>query len=183
MLISQRSVRNAAAGAVGAAALAGAMLFGGDATAQAAPAPTPGTSFATFGPHGGPGIVPERPGGGWGHGGGRGHGGGMGHGGWGHGGMVTAAGVTAAAWVTAAGVAAAMAAMGPRRRLGPAAAGATLAGAAWLGPRRLGPLALAIGHGVELVVVSHSPRTGGASLDYGQSLGWPPHVEGETVST
>ena len=39
MLISQRSVRSAAAGAVGAAALAGAMLFGGDAAAQAAPHP------------------------------------------------------------------------------------------------------------------------------------------------
>jgi hypothetical protein len=89
MLISQRSVRNAAAGAVGAAAVTGAMLFGGDAVAQAAPAPTQGTSFAAFGPHGGPGgpgIVPERPGGGWGHGGGHGGGWGRGHGGWGHGG-------------------------------------------------------------------------------------------------
>ncbi|BBZ37017.1 hypothetical protein [Mycobacterium conspicuum] len=82
MLISQRSIRKAATGAVGAAAVAGAMFFGGDATAQAAPAPNPGTSFATFGPHGGPGgpsIIPARPGGGWGPGG-HGHGGGRGRG-------------------------------------------------------------------------------------------------------
>jgi hypothetical protein len=90
MLISQRSVRKAAASAVGATAVAGALFFGGDAVAQAAPAPTPGTSFATFGPHGGPGgpgLVPERPGGGWGHGpGGFGHPGpgGFGRGGFGH---------------------------------------------------------------------------------------------------
>lgn len=88
MLISQRWVRNATAGALGAAAVAGAMLFGGDATAQAAP--VPGASFATVGLHGGPGgIVPERLGG-FGHGG-FGHGGfghrGLGRGGFGRGGM------------------------------------------------------------------------------------------------
>jgi hypothetical protein len=84
-MISLRSMRGAAAGAVGAGAVAGAMLFGGIPAAQAAPAPAP-TSFDTAGPHGGaplsPGLLPERPG--WGHGGG-GHGG-WGHGGWGHGG-------------------------------------------------------------------------------------------------
>src|ERR1700727_1434913 len=78
MTISMRSIRGAAAGGVGAAAVAGAMLFGGTPAAHAAPAPTPGTSFAEFGPHrpGGPGIAPT-----WG---GRGFGG---HGGWGHGGF------------------------------------------------------------------------------------------------
>ncbi|HWF29965.1 MAG TPA: hypothetical protein VG327_16625 [Mycobacterium sp.] len=85
-MISLRSTRNAAAGAVGAGALAGAMLFGGMPAAQAAPAPAPVTSFETAGPHGGaplgPGVIPARPGGG---GGGGGHGGG-GHGGWGGGG-------------------------------------------------------------------------------------------------
>ena len=49
MLISLRSARKAAAGAVGAGALTGAMLFGGAAAAQAAPAPAPATTFATFG--------------------------------------------------------------------------------------------------------------------------------------
>jgi hypothetical protein len=93
MLISTRAVRRVAAGAVGAGALTGAMLFGGAAAAQAAPAPAPATSFAAFGPHGGPGFIPERPGGrgfggggghgGWGRGGGWGHGGGFGHRGWG----------------------------------------------------------------------------------------------------
>ncbi|WP_445162439.1 hypothetical protein ACTXG5_03870 [Mycobacterium sp. Dal123C01] len=77
-----RSIRGAAAGAVGASAVAGAMLFGGIPAAQAAPAPAPATSFETVGPHGGaplgPGLLPDRPG--WGHGGG-------GHGGWGHGGF------------------------------------------------------------------------------------------------
>jgi len=101
MMFSLRSVRVAAAGAVGAGALTGAMLFTGIPAAAAAPAPT--TSFATFGPHGvpeSPGILPDRPGGGghgWGGGGhggiGRGWGGGHGgfgrgwggRGGWGHG--------------------------------------------------------------------------------------------------
>jgi hypothetical protein len=94
---SLRSIRGAAAGAVGAGAVAGAMLFGGMPVAQAAPpAPAPATSFETVGPHGGaplgPGLLPDRPGGhGWGGGhGGWGHGGfgrgGWGHGGWGHGG-------------------------------------------------------------------------------------------------
>ena len=109
MLSSLRSVRTAAAGAVGVGALAGAMLFGGAPAAQAAPAPAPATSFATFGP-GGPGMVPEHSGGGWGggghagghswgHGGGHvtkslswgggrgGHVGGFGRGGYGHGGF------------------------------------------------------------------------------------------------
>lgn len=85
MMVSVRSMRNAAAGAAGAGALAAAMLFGGVPAAQAAPAPTPATSFETAGPHGGvslgPGVIPARPGGG---GGGGGHGGG-GHGGWGGG--------------------------------------------------------------------------------------------------
>jgi hypothetical protein len=89
MTISLRSIRGAAVGTVGAAAVAGAMLFGGTPAAQAAPAPTPGTSFATVGPHGPAGgdILPARPGGGhgWG-GGGHGWGGGPGRGGWGHGG-------------------------------------------------------------------------------------------------
>ena len=91
-MISPRSVRKAAAGAVGAGAIAGAMLFGAIPEAQAAPAPMHGTSFAVAGPHGSDGI-PTRGGRGWG--GGRGHGGwghggwgrgGWGHGGWGHGG-------------------------------------------------------------------------------------------------
>ncbi len=79
MTISMRTIRGAAAGTVGAAAVAGAMLFGGTPAANAAPAPTPGTSFAEFGPHG-PGIAPT-----WGgHGFGGGHGGfGGGHGGFG----------------------------------------------------------------------------------------------------
>jgi len=97
-MISLRSARNAAAGAVGAGALAGAMLFGGTPAAQAAPAPAPTTGFAVAGPHG-PDIIPDRGGwggggrgGDWGRGGGGrggwggGHGGGWGHGGWGRGG-------------------------------------------------------------------------------------------------
>ena len=85
MTVSLRAMRNAAAGAVGAGALAGAMVFGSIPAAQAAPPPAPVTSFDAAGPHGGaplgPGVIPARPGGG--HGGG-GHGGG-GHGGWGPG--------------------------------------------------------------------------------------------------
>lgn len=84
MTISTRSLRGAAAGAVGATAVAGALLFGGAPAAQAAPAPT--TGFAVAGPHGGPGIIPDRPGWGGGHGGGWGGRGGWGRGGWGHGG-------------------------------------------------------------------------------------------------
>jgi len=84
-MISRRSVYNAAAGAVGAGALAGAMLFCSAPAAQAAPGPTVGTSFAMNGPHG-----PGGPGGPHGPGGGPGPGGhGVGHGGWdrgGHGG-------------------------------------------------------------------------------------------------
>ncbi|MEB4208961.1 hypothetical protein [Mycobacterium sp. 94-17] len=87
MMISSRSLRGAAAGVIGAGAVTGALLFGGAPVAQAAPGPAAGTSFAVAGPHGGPGMFPDRPGwghGGWGHGGwGRG---GLGHGGWGHGG-------------------------------------------------------------------------------------------------
>jgi hypothetical protein len=91
MTISLRSVRNVAAGAVGAGALAGAMLFGGVPVAQAAPPPAAGTSIAMAGPHGGAPGVPLRGGHGWGGGGGRGgdwgHGGDWGRGGdWGHGG-------------------------------------------------------------------------------------------------
>ena len=85
MSIALSSARRAAASAVGATAVAGAMLFGGTPIAQAAP-PGPGTSFEMSGPHGAPGF-PLRPGGG-GHGGGGGwggHGGGWGGhgGGWG----------------------------------------------------------------------------------------------------
>jgi len=95
-MISSRSLRGAAASALGAGAVAGALFFGGAPVAQAAPAPVPAapvTSFDTVGPHGGPGLIPERPGGGGGHGwgggghGGFGRGGGFGgHGGWGRGG-------------------------------------------------------------------------------------------------
>src|SRR3984957_9903352 len=53
-----RSIRGAAAGAVGASAVAGAMLFGGIPAAQAAPAPAPATSFETVGPHGGAPLGP-----------------------------------------------------------------------------------------------------------------------------
>src|SRR6516164_9093134 len=81
MLTSLSSVRSAAIGAVGAGALTGAMLFGGTPIAQAAPAPTPGTTFDMAGPHGAP-DVPLRPGGG---GGGHGGGGHWDHGGWGPG--------------------------------------------------------------------------------------------------
>jgi hypothetical protein len=115
MFISMRSIRGAAAGAVGAGALTGAMLFGSIPAAEAAPAPAPATSFAIAGPHGvsdipqAPAISPTRwgnggggyghggygrggygrggyGGGGWGRGGGFGGPGGWGHGGWGHGG-------------------------------------------------------------------------------------------------
>jgi len=90
-MISSRSLRGAAASALGAGAVAGALFFGGAPVAQAAPAPAaPVTGFDTVGPHGGPGLLPERPGGGGGHGwGGGGHGGGWGGhggGGWGRGG-------------------------------------------------------------------------------------------------
>jgi hypothetical protein len=97
MTISLRSVRNAAAAAIGTGALAAAILFGGAPVAQAASPPAPGTSIAIAGLYGAPGI-PTRGGhggggrghggDGWGHGGGGwGHGGGgWGHGGWGRGG-------------------------------------------------------------------------------------------------
>ena len=87
MTISLRSVRNVAAGAVGAGALAGAMLFGGAPVAQAAPPPAAGTSIAMAGPHGAPGVPLRGGHGGWGHGGdgGWGHGGDWGRGGWGWG--------------------------------------------------------------------------------------------------
>jgi hypothetical protein len=80
MSISLTRAGRLAAGAVGASAVAGAMLFGGTPIAQAAPPLGPDTSFQMSGPHG----VPLRPGGG---GGGGGHGGGGHGGGWGgHGG-------------------------------------------------------------------------------------------------
>ena len=88
MFISMRSIRGAAAGAVGAGALAGAMLFGSIPAAEAAP--TPATNVAIAGPRGvsdipqAPVISPTRWGNGGG-GGGYGHGG-YGRGGWGHGG-------------------------------------------------------------------------------------------------
>ena len=79
-MISPRSLRGAAAGVIGAGAVAGALFFGGAPMAQAAPAPAPTTSFASAGPHSGPGFIPARPGGrGWG-----GHDG-RGNGNWGHG--------------------------------------------------------------------------------------------------
>ncbi|WP_156747133.1 hypothetical protein [Mycobacterium sp. E2462] len=53
MTISTRALRGAAASAMGAGAVAGALLFGGAPAAQAAPAPT--TGIAVAGPHGGPG--------------------------------------------------------------------------------------------------------------------------------
>src|SRR5689334_9013628 len=85
-MISRRSLRGAAAGAMGAGAVAGALLFGGAPMAQAAPAPAPTTSFASAGPHSGPGFIPDRPGGrGWGGHDGRGHGN-WGHGNWSRGG-------------------------------------------------------------------------------------------------
>ena len=107
MFISMRSIRGAAAGAMGAGALSGAMLFGAIPEADAAPAPAPATSFAIAGHtgiadiHQAPAMSPPRWGhggggggfghggfgrGGWGHGGGGGGRGGWGHGGWGNGG-------------------------------------------------------------------------------------------------
>ena len=83
MTISVRRVRNAAAGAVGAGALAGAMVFGGAPVAQAAPPPASGTSIAMAGLDGAAGV-PLRGGHGWGHGD-WGHGD-FGRGDWGHGG-------------------------------------------------------------------------------------------------
>lgn len=89
MTISLCSLRGAAVGAVGASAVAAALLLGGSPAAQAAPAPGFDTSFTTAGPHGapgGPGIIPDRPGGGHGGHGWGGHGwGGGGHPGWGSG--------------------------------------------------------------------------------------------------
>jgi hypothetical protein len=86
MSISLTSAGRVAAGAVGASAVASALLFGGTPIAQAAPPPGPGTSFEMSGPHG---VAPLSPGGGGGGhgpgGGGGGHGGGWGGhgGGWG----------------------------------------------------------------------------------------------------
>ena len=59
MSISLTSAGRRAAGALGASAVAGAMLFGGTPIAQAAPA-APGTTFEMSGPHGAPGF-PLRP--------------------------------------------------------------------------------------------------------------------------
>jgi hypothetical protein len=97
MLISMRSIRGAAAGAMGAGALTGVMLFGAIPEADAAPVPAPATNFAVSGfqagPQTGPGgmsEIPQSPAFSptrWGHGGGGGFGhGGFGRGGWGHGG-------------------------------------------------------------------------------------------------
>lgn len=93
MLISMRSIRGAAAGAMGAGALTGVMLFGAIPEADAAPAPAPATNFAVSGFQAGPGgisDIPQSPAFSptrWGHGGGGGFGhGGFGRGGWGHGG-------------------------------------------------------------------------------------------------
>jgi hypothetical protein len=87
MLVSLRSVRVAATGALGAGALSSALLFGAAPMAQAAP-PGPVTTVAPLpvqGPHGGP-VLPDRPGHGWGGHGWGGHGPGfgrgIGHGGW-----------------------------------------------------------------------------------------------------
>jgi hypothetical protein len=92
MSISLSSARRLAAGAVGASAVAGAMLFGATPAANAAPAPAPqSVGFA----HVAPAAWHPEPvrGGGFGHrGGGFGRGGGWGHrgggfgrgGGWGH---------------------------------------------------------------------------------------------------
>jgi hypothetical protein len=80
-MISRRSARKAAAGAMGTGALTAALLFGAAPVAQAAP-PTPVINGPAH-------VIPDRPGGGHGGGGhgGGGHGwGGGGHGGWGHGG-------------------------------------------------------------------------------------------------
>lgn len=92
-MISSPSLRGAATGVLGAGALAAALVFGGAPVAQAAPAPSPSTSFTSAGPQSGPGFIPDRPGGrGWDGHDGRGNGNGnWGHGngnqgGWGHGG-------------------------------------------------------------------------------------------------
>jgi len=87
-MISSRSLRGAAAGVIGAGAVAGALLIGGAPAAQAAPAPAATTSFASAGPQSGPGLIPDRPGGrGWGGHDGRGNGNwGHGNGNWGRGG-------------------------------------------------------------------------------------------------
>ncbi len=101
MFSSLSSARRLAASAVGASAVAGAMLFGATPAANAAPAPAPqSVGFAHVAPagwhpepvrggfgrgHGGFGRGHGGWGRGWGHGG-WGRGGGWGHGGWGHGG-------------------------------------------------------------------------------------------------
>lgn len=87
-MISPRSLRGAAAGVIGAGAVACALLIGSAPAAQAAPAPAATTSFTSAGPHSGPGLIPDRPGGrGWGGHDGRGNGNwGHGNGNWGRGG-------------------------------------------------------------------------------------------------
>lgn len=91
-MISSPSLRGAAMGALGAGAVAAALMFAGAPAAQATPGPSHSTSFASVGPQGGPGFIPDRPGGGHGWGGhdGRGNGnwgnGNWGNNGWGHGG-------------------------------------------------------------------------------------------------
>ena len=81
-MVSMRTLRGAATGAVGAGALAGAMLLSGSAVAQAAPAADHPANVATAGLHG-TDVIPTR--GGDGGGGGRDHDG-PGQGGWGRGG-------------------------------------------------------------------------------------------------
>jgi hypothetical protein len=87
MLSSLSSARRIAAGAVGASAVAGAMLFGATPAANATPA---FTHVAPASPAGFGSPLPDRPGFGGGHGG-FGHGGfgrgGFGRGGFGHGGF------------------------------------------------------------------------------------------------
>jgi hypothetical protein len=87
MLISLSSARRIAAGAVGASAVAGAMLFGATPAANATPT---FTHVAPASPAGFGSPLPDRPGFGGGHGG-YGHGGfgrgGVGRGGFGHGGF------------------------------------------------------------------------------------------------
>lgn len=90
MISSLSLARRLAAGAIGASAVAGAMLFGATPAANAAPAPAPqSVGFAHVAPHAAPaGWHPAPVRGGFGRGG-YGHGGwgrGWGHGGWGRGG-------------------------------------------------------------------------------------------------
>ena len=115
MLSSLSAARRVAVGAVGACAVAGAMLFGATPAAPAADAAPTITHIAPMPARGGPAGVGGHGGGSGGHGGGfGGPGGGFGRGGWGHGGYgpagwgeaataaVAGAGVTAVGGATAA---------------------------------------------------------------------------------